>query len=294
MLRNASFLICAAAFAAGVTVPTIDRSLSMQAVSSAEISPDGRYVAYSVQQANWDDNDFVSQIWIAVTATGERYRLTSGKKSSTGPQWSPDSKRIAFTSDRDGKRQIYLISPSGGEAVALTSEDNGVGAIAWSPEGASIAFTSTGPDAKSKKERKDKYGEFDIIGGDYVMNHLWRIKVPAEMPYDVKSLPKPEALTKGEQFNVSSFSWSPNGARIAFTGSRDPDLGSNGTQQIYILDLADLHVGNCWKRAVRIQIRNGRRTERRLPTSRRMARSFISLLTVTSLRFRWKAARLAY
>jgi len=228
--------------AVAITVPTIDQSLSTQSVSGAEISPDGRYVAYSVTQANWDENDFVSQIWIAVTATGERYRLTSGKKSSTGPVWSPDSRRIAFTSDRDGKRQIYLISPSGGEAAALTSEDNGVGTIAWSPDGGSIAFTATGPDPKAKKERKDKYGEFDIIGGDYAMNHLWRIKVPAEMPYDAKAMAKPEALTKGDAFNVSSFSWSPNGARIAFTGSRDPDLGSQDTQQIYILDLADLHV----------------------------------------------------
>src|SRR5579863_3318281 len=118
-----------------LTVPTIDQSLSTQSVGGAEISPDGRYVAYLVQQATWDDNDFVSQIWIASTTTGERYRLTSGKKSSTGPVWSPDSKRLAFTSDRDGKRQIYLISPTGGEAVALTAEDNGVGALAWSPDG---------------------------------------------------------------------------------------------------------------------------------------------------------------
>jgi len=74
------------------------------------------------------------------------------------------------------------------------------------------------------------------------MSHLWRIKVPAEMPYDAKTLPKPEALTKGDAFTVSSFSYSPDGARIAFTGARDPDLGSQGTQQIYVLDLADLHV----------------------------------------------------
>ena len=47
---------------------------------------------------------FATQVWIAVTATGERYQLTSGKKSGGGPQWAPDSRRLAFTSDRDGKR----------------------------------------------------------------------------------------------------------------------------------------------------------------------------------------------
>jgi len=234
-----ALLLCAAA---GATVPTIDESLSMKSVAGAQISPDGRYVAYSVTQTNWDDDDFVSQIWIAVTATGDRYQLTSGKKASTGPQWSPDSRRLAFTSDRDGKRQIYVISPAGGEAAQLTAEDNGVGAIAWSPDGASIAFTSTGPESKAKKDRKEKYGDFEIIGGDYAMNHLWLVKVPAEISSDVKKLPKAEPLTKGEQFSVGGFSWSPDGKRIAFSAGRDPDLGSQDTEQLYVLDLADLHV----------------------------------------------------
>jgi dipeptidyl aminopeptidase/acylaminoacyl peptidase len=234
-----AFLVCAAA---GATVPTIDESLSMKSVAGAQISPDGRFVAYSLTQTNWDDDDFVSQIWIAVTATGERYQLTSGKKGSTSPQWAPDSRRLAFTSDRDGKRQIYVIAPGGGEASQLTAEDNGVGAIAWSPDGASIAFTATGPESKARKDSKEKYGEFDIIGGDYVMNHLWLVKVPAEISSDTKKLPKAEPLTKGEDFSVDGFSWSPDGKRIAFAASRDPDLGSGDTEQIYVLDLADLHV----------------------------------------------------
>jgi dipeptidyl aminopeptidase/acylaminoacyl peptidase len=227
-------LLCASAFAAG-TVPTIDESLGMKSVAGAQISPDGRYVAYTVQQANWEENDFVTQIWIAVTATGERYQLTSGKKSSTGPQWSPDSRRLAFTSDRDGKRQVYLISPNGGEAAALTSEEGGVSAIAWSPDGASIAFTSSGPDAKPRKDRKEKYGEFEVIEHDYTMSHLWLVKVSDNKP-------KATALTSGDKFSVGAFSWSPDGKRIAFAAGRDPDLGSQDTESIYVLDLADLHV----------------------------------------------------
>jgi dipeptidyl aminopeptidase/acylaminoacyl peptidase len=243
MLSKASAaLLLSAVVLTAATAPTIDQSLSMKSVFGAQISPDGRYVAYSVQQANWEDDEFVSQIWIAVTGTGIRYQLTSGKKSSTGPQWSPDSRRIAFTSDRDGKRQIYVIAPDGGEASQLTAEENGVGSIAWSPDGSAMAFTSTGPDPKAKKDRKERYGEFDIIGGDYTMSHIWQVKAPADIPSDVKKLPKPEQLTKGDQFSVSGFAWSPDGKRIAFAATRDPDLGSQDTEQIYVLDMADLHV----------------------------------------------------
>ncbi|HLK63649.1 MAG TPA: S9 family peptidase [Bryobacteraceae bacterium] len=244
MLRTsfAVLLFGCGVFAATPVVPTIDQSLSMKSVGGAVISPDGRYVAYAVTQTNWDENDFVQQIWIAVSATGERYQLTSGKKSSSGPVWAPDSRHLAFASDRDGKRQIYIIAPTGGEAMQLTTEDNGVGSLAWSPDGASIAFTSTGPDAKAAKDRKERYGDFDIIGGDYKMNHIWLVKVPAELPADLKKLPKPEALTTGDQFSVGGFSWSPDGRRIAFSASRDPDLGSQDTEQIYIVDIADKHV----------------------------------------------------
>ncbi|MGA3075248.1 MAG: DPP IV N-terminal domain-containing protein, partial [Bryobacteraceae bacterium] len=192
-------LVCALGCA---QTPTIDQSLGMQSVQSAEISPDGRYVAYTVQQTNWEDDEFVQQIWIAALSTGERYQLTSGKKSSQSPKWSPDSKRIAFASERDSKRQIYLISPTGGEAAQLTGEDNGVDAFEWAPDGSAIAYTSTGPDPKEKKDRKEKYGDFEIVNGDYSMLHLWLIKAPAEIPADPKQRPKAEPLTAGDKFSV--------------------------------------------------------------------------------------------
>src|ERR1044071_9199474 len=101
--------------------PTVDQSLELKSAFGPRISPDGRFIAYQVQETNWTENAFETEIWIAVTATGERYQLTNRKKSSNSPQWSPDTKRIAFASDRDGKRQIYLIAPSGGEAIQITT-----------------------------------------------------------------------------------------------------------------------------------------------------------------------------
>ena len=225
--------------AASAQTPSIDQSLSMQSVSNARISPNGQYVAYSVTEANWEENEFVQQIWIAVLATGERYQLTSAKKSSQNPKWSPDSTRIAFASERDGKRQVYLIHPRGGEAQQLTSEENGVDSMEWSPDGNSIAFTSAGPDTKAKKDRKEKYGEFDVIGGDYANVRLWLVKTPAGIPADPKQRPQPDALTQGDKFSVGDFEWSPDSKHIAFSAARDTDLSSSGTAQIYTVDVSD-------------------------------------------------------
>jgi dipeptidyl aminopeptidase/acylaminoacyl peptidase len=224
---------------AAAQVPSIDQSLSFKSVQTAEISPDGRFVAYTVQETNWEDNEFVQQIWIAMLNTGERYQLTHGRKSNQTPKWSPDSSFIAFASERDAKKQIYRISPTGGEAVQLTTEDNGVDNFAWSPDGTVIAYTSTGPDSKAKKDRKDKYGEFEVINGDYSLLHLWLLKVPAEIPADPKQRPKPEALTSGTEFSVSDFSWAPDGKKIAFEAQRDPDLSSQDTATLYLVNLGD-------------------------------------------------------
>src|SRR5258706_12762956 len=63
--------------------PTIDQSLSLKSVSSAKISPDGKYVAYQVSETNWEDNAFKTEIWGGELSTGRRFQYTNTKKSSS-------------------------------------------------------------------------------------------------------------------------------------------------------------------------------------------------------------------
>src|SRR5882672_7907764 len=90
--------------------PTIDQILSLRRAGSPQISPDGRSVAYTVRQTNWDENAYDTQIWLA-DANGATRQLTNSKKSSNAAAWSPAGSKIAFASDRTDKRQIYLIDP---------------------------------------------------------------------------------------------------------------------------------------------------------------------------------------
>ncbi len=232
-MKRLTFVLAAASLAA--QTPTIDQSLNLKTAGSPRISPDSRFIAYTVSETNWEENAFETQVWMAMTATGERYQLTHAKRSSSDPRWSPDSKRLAFLSDRDGSKQIYVISPAGGEATELTHFDGGVTAFEWSPDGHRIAFTSTGAESKIKKDRKDKYGDFEIVEGDYSMVQLWTIHADEEKP-------KAEALSTGAQFSVGSFNWSPDSSRIAFSATRDPDLSSGDTSDIYLVRLSDKYI----------------------------------------------------
>ncbi len=228
-------------------VPSIQQAMEMKSVSNPHISPDGRFVAYQLSHTDWDENAFVQQIWIAVTATGETYPLTEGKKSSSDPTWSPDGKWLAFLSSResdlpDAKKdttQLYLISPDGGEARQITNVETGIDDFDFSPDGKHIAFISGDPESDAHKARVKKYGDFHIIDSDYTMSHLWLIDVPSP---ETTELPKPARLTSGQDFTVQGLRWSPDGTRIAFDTTKDPALADGGTANIYILTLADKSV----------------------------------------------------
>ncbi len=74
------------------------------------------------------------------------------------------------------------------------------------------------------------------------MMRLWLVKAPEEIASDPKQKPKPEPLTEGDKFSVETFSWSPDSKLIAFSAQRDPALSSSGSEQVYLVDLADKHV----------------------------------------------------
>src|SRR6266852_9825151 len=168
-----------AAKKASSATPTIDQSLEWKSASNPKISPDGKRVVYEVQKTNWEENAFERNLWIAEIASGESHALTSAKKSSTNPAWSPNGKWISFLSDRpgqitgtpEGKKQLYVISADGGEAQQLTKSENDLNAFEWAPDSKRIAYATSATEPKALKDRKEKYGEYSVVHADYLMAH---------------------------------------------------------------------------------------------------------------------------
>jgi dipeptidyl aminopeptidase/acylaminoacyl peptidase len=246
-------------------VPSIDQALEAQTASAPALSPDGRRVVYEVSRTNWKANAFERDLWIA-TRAGETHLLTSQVKTSSGAQWSPDGRWVAFVSDRPGQvadtkadtKQLYVIDPDGGEARQVTKLDEGVEGFKWAPDSKTIAFTTEDPLSKAQKERAERYGEYTVVGGDERMSHLWTVDVTAvpvaapatpptaavaaAIPAPPVGVPEAHRLTEGDGFSVGSFSWSKDGTKIAFAAAKDGELKNGGTTTIYLVMVADKRV----------------------------------------------------
>jgi dipeptidyl aminopeptidase/acylaminoacyl peptidase len=216
-------------------VPTVEDLLSVPTLGGLQLSPDGTKVAYVVTTADFKQDAFVSQVWLADVASGESIQLTRAEKSSSDPRWSPDGTWLAFLSGRVGdKNQVFAIRPNGGEPVQLTKSETAVSSYAWSRDGKTIAFAAPEADSQAQKDRKEHLGDFQVVRRDYTFTHLFTTEVAEAM----KSPAAGKQRTTGRDFSVASFSWSPSGDRIAFAATLDPDLARGGTSDIYVLELA--------------------------------------------------------
>ncbi len=176
--------------------------------------------------------------------------------------WSPDSSKIAFSSDRDHPRsmelnrpsrfEIYVINVNGTGERRLTFDNSQSLYPSWAPDGKSIAFTSA-PDDSAAIYRIGAYGS----GQSRLSGGTEEFVEPAWSPNGAKI-----AMLKQDFFDKSIYlmnadgsgivklttaperpaylSWSPDGSVIAFSakGTLDPtECGSDWRKpaQIYVL-----------------------------------------------------------
>ncbi len=208
--------------------PSFRDILSLKSPGRTLISPDGRWVLYTVSEAVWDKNEYRTQLWRADIESGRTLQLTHHEKSSSGADWSPDSQWISFASSRDGKRQLYVMSVRGGEARKVTDSKTGVGGYRWSPDAKSIAYTASDEKPKQDEAIEKKYGKFEVIEEEFDVRHLWLVDVESGQA---------RKLMEDADKHVTSFRWSPDGSQIAFSAYPNSLTKSFSKADLFVLDV---------------------------------------------------------
>ena len=149
-LALAACLLISHAVIAETTAPrtpiTHEKLWMMKRVSAPTVSPDGKWVVFTVLEPSYEPDKEVSDLWITpADASAPPRRLTHTKAAEKGVAWSPDSHAIAFATKREGDEtaQIYILDlAGGGEARRLTNLSTGAANPQWRPDGRAILFES--------------------------------------------------------------------------------------------------------------------------------------------------------
>lgn len=133
---------------------TVNDLMKLRRVGDPQVSPDGKIVAFTIGDVNVSANRTLSQIYTIPVTGGTAKQITSGDRSNSSPRWSPDGKRLAFTTGG----QIWTMNTDGSDRKQVTTISTGAGNPVWSPDGKWIAFNSdvypecNGNDACNKAE----------------------------------------------------------------------------------------------------------------------------------------------
>jgi len=221
---------------------TVDDLFRLGAVDEPRISPEGRWVAYTVTTADRKADEQRSRVWMVPTAGGEAVPMTAEARSASQPRWSPDGRFLAFLAapDEDGEDQVWTLFREGGEPVQLTDTAQGVRDYEWSPDGRRMVLVLQDPTpvqlAVKRGEKKPenpppwvitrRQFKLDYVGYlDSRRTHLHLLDLAT------KELTQ---ITSGD-FDDSQPAWSPDGTRIAFTANRSADPDSNYNTDIWVV-----------------------------------------------------------
>ena len=142
---------------------TFEDMMKLKRIGAPLPSPDGKWVAFDCVDVDLEANTRISHLWIVSASGGESRRLNPTPNHEERPRFSPDGKRLIWTSKATDPTQIWLCDFDSGSGVLVgkphqvteisTGADGGI----WSPDGKGIVFVSAVyPDCKDDACNKQR------------------------------------------------------------------------------------------------------------------------------------------
>ncbi|RLA29416.1 MAG: S9 family peptidase [Gammaproteobacteria bacterium] len=248
---------------AGSGYISADDLLALKSVSDPQISPDGKWVAYTVERVDVEADESSTQIFMVASDGKDVVQLTADDYSASTPRWSPDGLSLGFLaakgSDEEAKTQVWTLDRRGGESQQFTAVDQGVSDFLWAPDGQKMLLMIRDKTADElAKEAAEEAGEeakplpyvvdrlqFKRDGVPYLDRSRTHLYVVAEREGT------PLQLTFGD-FDDSQPAWSPDSTNVAFVSNRTEEPDSNDNSDIWVVSAE----GDAASRGARLVTKN--------------------------------------
>jgi dipeptidyl aminopeptidase/acylaminoacyl peptidase len=257
---------------------TIEDMMALKRVGAPVPSPDGKWVVFDCEDVDLEANTKISHLWIVAASGGESRRLNPTPNHEERPRFSPDGKRLIWTSKATDPTQIWMcdFEPESGRLVGkphqVTSISTGADGAIWLPDGKNIVFVSAVyPDCKDdacNKKRDEEMKNSKVKAKiftklfyrhwnaftEFKRSHLFVQSVGRDSVEPTNStapqsvaLPanEPRDLTPGDHdvppFNLGGqdmYAISPDGQEVAYTSNIDEVEATSMNNEIFIVPMA--------------------------------------------------------
>src|SRR5437763_5642494 len=125
-----------------------EEMMKLKRVGAPVPSPDGKWVVFDCEDVDLAANTKISHLWIVPASGGESHRLNPTPNHEERPRFSPDGKRLIWTSKATDPTQVWMcdFDPEAGQLVGkphqVTSISTGADGAIWLPDGKNIVFVS--------------------------------------------------------------------------------------------------------------------------------------------------------
>lgn len=218
---------------------SINDLLQIKTVKNPVISPDGKWVAYTITEMDIEKDKTETRLWMIPMAGGEPIPMSGKGYSASNPKWSYDNKYLSFLANKKGeKTQVWTLNRQGGEAEKITNVPQGVSGYAWSPDNKRLLLLLKDPKPEElTKDKKDDKKKKPIVidrlqfKRDY-QGYLDRLRTHLYLFTIGDSIPK--QITFGD-YDDENPVFSPDGEKIAFVSNRTENPDSNSNDDIWIV-----------------------------------------------------------
>ena len=225
----------------------VDAMFGMREFLQAEISPDGKSVAWveSLPGPDGAPSDNAAIYVASLGAPAAAKRITAGDVTSRATTkrippgdakaaheehdiaWSPDSKRLAFLSDaaKTGQLQVCVVDIAGGPAKQLTHLKGFLSSPGWSPDGKTIAVLFTENATRRAGPLVAETPDEGVVSEDFLEQRLTLVD---------SSSAAARQISPSDQY-VYEFDWSPDSKLLVVTSAH-----GNGDANWYIAALSTI------------------------------------------------------
>jgi dipeptidyl aminopeptidase/acylaminoacyl peptidase len=230
----------------------VDDYYRIKDVADAQISSEGKWVAYTVKTHDPAKDVSEERIWMAAMSGGEAIPVTADGACAFHPRWSPDQKYLAYLrepgtcgSETYAGGQVWLLNRAGGEPEQVTHTAQNVDDFAWSPSSDRLALVLRDPSPEeveaaagenndaARRPAKPRpwvidrlhFKEDEIGYLDHRRAHLYVFALDSR---------KLTQITSGDYDDLEPV-WSPDGRSLAFVSNRSENPDSNFNTNIWVV-----------------------------------------------------------